>query len=77
LHGYSQGIVDDRLRLYPKAFAQIPVNLPPLAIQREIAASFEALADFVAAAERQHVALASLRRAITDDLLSGRVRVPA
>lgn len=37
LHAYSQGVVDDRLRLYPDAFGQIPVLIPPLDDQRQIA----------------------------------------
>lgn len=57
LRAYSQGVVDDRLRLYPNAFALIPINLPPLAIQREIAASFDAIADFIKGAEREKAAL--------------------
>jgi type I restriction enzyme S subunit len=36
LRAYSQGIVDDRLRLYPDAFGQVPINLPPLNEQQRI-----------------------------------------
>lgn len=51
LHGYSQGIVDDRLRLYPDAFAQVPINLPPLDEQRRIAEVLRSVDDAIASAE--------------------------
>ncbi len=77
LHGYSQGIVDDRLRLYPTAFAQIPINLPPMIIQRAIAESFNSVDHFIATARREHGAKTLLRDAMANDLLSGRVRALA
>ena len=43
LHAYSQGVVDDRLRLYPDAFGQIPVNIPPLDEQRRIVEVLQAV----------------------------------
>lgn len=77
LHAYSQGIVDDRLRLYPQAFGQIPINLPPLFIQREIAELLDAYGEFEAAAVKELEATEAMRAALMSDLLSGRVRVPA
>lgn len=49
LHGYSQGIVDDRLRLYPDAFAQIPVLLPPFQEQKRIIEVLRSVDDAMAA----------------------------
>ena len=37
LWAYSYGLTNDRLRLYPKDFLQIPVSWPEIAVQREIA----------------------------------------
>lgn len=34
---YSHGLTDDRLRLYPKDFSRIPVNVPPKRVQSRIA----------------------------------------
>lgn len=34
---YSYGLTDDRLRLYPKDFSRIPVNVPPKHVQSRIA----------------------------------------
>jgi len=36
LKSYSYGITDDRLRLYFKDFAAIPINVPPLSEQKKI-----------------------------------------
>lgn len=77
LHAYSQGIVDDRLRLYPQAFCQIPVNLPPLAIQKEIAYLLDAYEEVEATAAKELDARIAIKVALMSDLLSGRVRVPA
>ncbi|MGE8134854.1 restriction endonuclease subunit S [Novosphingobium subterraneum] len=77
LHAYSQGIVDDRLRLYPQAFSQIPINLPPLVIQREIAELLDAYVDGEAVAAKELSAKEAMKAALMSDLLSGRVRLPA
>ena len=77
LHAYSQGIVDDRLRLYPQAFGQIPINLPPLAIQQEIAELLDAYGDNETVAARELASKEAMKAAVMSDLLSGRVRVPA
>ncbi len=49
LRAYSQGVVDDRLRLYPDAFGQIPVSIPPLDEQRRIAEVMQAADNQIAA----------------------------
>ena len=77
LHGYSQGIVDDRLRLYFRDFREIWINLPPLEIQYEITAQLKSLDAATAAEEPALSIMLSSRRRIAEDLLSGRVCVPA
>lgn len=77
LHAYSQGVVDDRLRLYPQAFGQIPINMPPLVIQREIAELLDGYGDCEAAAAKELASKAAMKASLMSDLLSGRVRVPA
>lgn len=77
LHAYSQGIVDDRLRLYPQAFGQIPINLPPMAIQGEIAELLDAYSDCEVAAAKELAVMEAMKSALMSDLLAGRVRVPA
>jgi restriction endonuclease S subunit len=76
LHAYSQGIVDDRLRLYPQAFGQIPINLPPVVIQQEMAELMDAYGDVEAAAAKELDAKTVMKAALMSDLLSGYVRVP-
>lgn len=75
LHAYSQGIVDDRLRLYPDAFGQIPVNLPPEEWQQDTIEEFAAIDANLARARRTHDRLIAVRGKVLSDLLSGRVRV--
>lgn len=77
LHGYSQGIVDDRLRLYYRDFCEIWVNLPPLPLQHEITAHLNSLQGAIAAEEPTLSSTLTARRRIAADLLTGRVRVPA
>ncbi|MGX5805558.1 restriction endonuclease subunit S [Bradyrhizobium sp. Arg314] len=68
LHGYSQGIVDDRLRLYPDAFAQVPISLPPLDEQRLITEVLRSVDDAIAAAQQA----AEQSRALQSSLITAR-----
>jgi type I restriction enzyme S subunit len=77
LHGYSQGIVDDRLRLYPANFNQIPVNLPPLGLQRAVADIFFDFDQSKARALEALLSLKAIKDRVLSDLVNGRVRVPA
>jgi type I restriction enzyme S subunit len=65
LWAYSYGLTDDRLRLYPKEFLQIPVEWPALAEQRRIAAVLDAWDDAIAAAEKLIAAKERHRRGLT------------
>lgn len=56
LWAFSYGLTDDRLRLYPKEFLQIPVQWPDLAQQRRIAAVLDAWDEAIATAKRLIVA---------------------
>ncbi|MBA4766334.1 MAG: hypothetical protein H2049_01695 [Porphyrobacter sp.] len=52
LWAFSYGLTDDRLRLYPKEFLQIPVQWPDLAEQRRIAAVLDEWDEAIAASEK-------------------------
>lgn len=52
LWAFSYGLTDDRLRLYPKEFLQIPVQWPDFAEQRRIAAVLDTWDDAIANAEK-------------------------
>ena len=52
LWAYSYGLTDDRLRLYPKEFLQIPVVWPDVREQRRIAAVLDAWDNAIVACEK-------------------------
>lgn len=52
LWAYSYGLTDDRLRLYPKEFLQIPVVWPDRAEQRRIAALLESWDEAIGIAQK-------------------------
>ncbi|MET4131954.1 type I restriction enzyme S subunit [Porphyrobacter sp. MBR-155] len=52
LWAYSYGLTDDRLRLYPKEFLQIPVQWPDLDEQRRIVAVLDAWDEAISACEK-------------------------
>ncbi|RYE71984.1 MAG: restriction endonuclease subunit S [Oxalobacteraceae bacterium] len=52
LWAYSYGLTDDRLRLYPKEFLQIPVVWPDRAEQRRIAALLESWDEAIRLAQK-------------------------
>lgn len=52
LWAYSYGLTDDRLRLYPKEFLQIPVEWPAITEQRRIAAVLDAWDEAIFMAEK-------------------------
>ena len=73
---HSHGITSDRLRLYYKDFCRIPVGIPPLPEQRQIAAilstwdrAIELTAKLIAAKQQRKAVL-------MQTLLTGQVRLP-
>ena len=44
---FSYGLTDDRLRLYYKDFAKIPVTVPPLAVQKRLGRSLEKIDNII------------------------------
>ncbi len=65
LWAFSYGLTDDRLRLYPKEFLQIPVQWPDVAEQRRIAAVLDAWDEAITVAERLIAAKEKQRRGLT------------
>ena len=75
LHGYSQGVTDDRLRLYYQHFAKIPIALPALEHQK---LAVQAIAPFRKTLQTEQTNLAQLKRVkkgLMADLLTGKKRV--
>ena len=70
LWAFSYGLTDDRLRLYPKEFLQIPVLWPDLAEQRRTAMVLDAWDNAIATAEKLCSALATRHRAMIGQLSS-------
>lgn len=71
---FSYGITDDRLRLYPKDFEKIPVEIPPLSEQKVIA---NILSTWDRAIEKTEALIAAKERRkkwLMQQLLTGRVR---
>lgn len=77
LHAYSQGIVDDRLRLYPDAFSQIPINLPPVDHQLALVQRFAALDESLSNGRDAIYSAQLLKDRLSQDLFSARIRVIA
>lgn len=75
LHRYSQGLTGDRLRLYFDSFKRIKLPIPPLEEQIKIADALNALDDEIDNKSMQLSLRQSLKRALMQDLLTGKVRV--
>jgi type I restriction enzyme S subunit len=73
---FSQGLVDDTLNLKFHHFAQIRVVIPPIEEQRAIAGVLSVLDREIRLLERQCEVFALERRVVTEQLLSGDVRIP-
>jgi len=73
---WSQGIVDDRLRLYFHDLAKIEFAVPrSTEEQMHVASTLQAADELVAGAAARINVLRDLRRGLTDDLVSGSVRL--
>ena len=72
---YSYGITGDRLRLYYKDFARISVTLPPKSYQVQIGETLAAADRVIAQTKDLIAAKRHLKRGLTEQLLSGSLRV--
>ena len=72
---YSYGITGDRLRLYYKDFAKIPVTVPPKSDQIRIGKTLAAADRAITRTEDLIAAKRRLKRGLAQKLLSGRCRV--
>jgi len=75
LKQYSQGLTGDRLRLYFDSFKQIILPIPPIAEQRKIALALNATDSVIREKISQLAAREKFKKAIMQDLLTGKVRV--
>lgn len=71
LWAFSYGLTDDRLRLYPKEFLQIPVQWPDVAEQRRIAAVLDAWDETIAISEKLVAAKELQQGLLRAELVSG------
>lgn len=71
LHMQSQGVADDRLRLYFEQFARIKVSVPPVADQRRIASCLSAIDTLLSATTAAFAAMTKLKAALSQELLTG------
>lgn len=71
LHMQSQGVADDRLRLYFEQFARIKVSVPPVADQRRIASCLSAIDTRLSSTTAALSALTKLKAALSQELLTG------
>lgn len=73
---FSYGITDDRLRLYYKDFARIPVNVPPKPIQESIGRILSTTDRAIASVEKLIAARRTLKKGLAQQLLIGKRRLP-
>lgn len=72
---FSQGLTEDRLRLYYDEFAAIPVEIPDLDTQHTIATTLQAVDHRIDAEEKKLGALIDLKAALSQGLLTGLIPV--
>ncbi|HNO77604.1 MAG TPA: restriction endonuclease subunit S [Phycisphaerae bacterium] len=73
---YSYGITGDRLRLYYKDFARIPVSVPPKPRQKRIGEILSTTDRAIAGLEKLIAAKRKLKKGLAQQLLSGQRRLP-
>ena len=71
LWAYSYGITDDRLRLYFADFAKIPANVPPINVQRKIAATISSWNEAIERTESLLAAFENQRKGLVKALVGG------
>ncbi len=74
LGSYSHGITDDRLRLYPDDFAQIPVHLPAPEEQERIASALSLVDRKIALLEETRDALTRFKTGTMDRIFRQEIR---
>lgn len=74
LWAYSYGLTNDRLRLYYKDFAQIPIKYPTLPEQKKIAAFLGAVDEKLAALRQRRDLLTRYKRGLMQKLFSQTLR---
>lgn len=75
LWAFSYGLTDDRLRLYPKEFLQIPVTWPDLPQQKRIASLLDLWDEAIAVAEKLLAAKARRIDWLRAKVLTGNIRL--
>ena len=75
LHQNSQGITEDRLRLYFHNFAEIVIGLPPKIEQEQISDILESIDNEIATHKNELNSLQRIKKGLMEDLLTGHVRV--
>ena len=73
---YSYGITGDRLRLYYKDFAQIPVNVPSKPEQERIGRMLATTDRAIAGMDKLIAAKRTLKKGLAQQLLTGQRRLP-
>ncbi|MHB1155868.1 MAG: restriction endonuclease subunit S [Phycisphaerales bacterium] len=73
---YSYGITGDRLRLYYKDFARIPVIVPPKPEQERIGRVLSTTDRAIAGVEKLIAAKRTLKKGLAQQLLTGQRRLP-
>lgn len=73
---YSYGITCDRLRLYYKDFARIPVTVPPKSEQERIGRVLSKMDRAIAGVEKLIAAKRTLKKGLAQQLLTGQRRLP-
>ncbi len=73
---YSYGITGDRLRLYYKDFARIPVTVPPKPVQERIGKILSTTDRAIAGLAKLIAAKRKLKQGLAQQLLTGQRRLP-
>jgi len=73
---YSYGITSDRLRLYYKDFAKIPVTVLPKSEQEKIAKILATMDRVIGQTEKLIAAKRKLKKGLAQQLLTGKRRLP-